>query len=51
MENKKEMHLQGSLVAGRLLILGYVVRLDVTFMLDGGDRKIFLQQGFMHVEQ
>jgi hypothetical protein len=34
-----------------MLILGYVVRLDVTFILDGGDRKILLQQGFMHVEQ
>jgi len=34
-----------------VLILGYVVHLDVTFMLDGGDRKIFLRQGFMHVEQ
>jgi hypothetical protein len=29
------------------LILGYVVRLDVSFILDGGDRKIFLQQGFV----
>jgi len=34
-----------------MLILGYVVRLDVTFILDGGDRKILLWQGFVHVEQ
>jgi len=34
-----------------MLILGYVVRLDVTFILDGGDRKIFLRQGFMYVKQ
>ena len=34
-----------------MLILVYVVRLDVTFILDGGDRKIFCWQGFVHVEQ
>jgi hypothetical protein len=34
-----------------MLILGYVVSLDVTFILDGGDQKRFIQQGFMHVEQ
>jgi hypothetical protein len=59
MENKKEMHLQGNLVASRflslhrwiMLILGYVVRLDVKFILDGGDRNIFLRQGCVHVEQ
>jgi hypothetical protein len=34
-----------------MLILGYVVRLDVAFILDGGDRKRILQQGFVHVEQ
>jgi hypothetical protein len=60
MENKKEMHLQGSLVAGRflslfhrwiMLIVGYVVRVDVNFILDSGDRNIFLRQGCVHVEQ
>jgi hypothetical protein len=28
-----------------------VVRLDVSLILDGGDRKLILQQGFLHVEQ
>ena len=34
-----------------ILILGYVVRLDVAFILDGGERKHILRQGFMHIEQ
>jgi hypothetical protein len=34
-----------------MLILGYVVRLDVFFILDGGDQKLILWQGFVHVEQ
>jgi hypothetical protein len=34
-----------------MLILGYVVRLDVSFILDGGDRKIIFWQGVVHVEQ
>jgi hypothetical protein len=34
-----------------MLILGYVVRLDVSLILDGGDQKLILQQGFLHVEQ
>jgi hypothetical protein len=34
-----------------MLILGYVVRPDVFFILDGGDRKRILRQGFMHIEQ
>jgi hypothetical protein len=34
-----------------MLILGYVVRLDVAFNLDGGDQKLILRQGFGHVEQ
>ena len=34
-----------------MLILGYVVCLDVSFILDGGDRKHILRQGFVHVEQ
>ena len=34
-----------------ILILGYVVRLDVSFILDGGDWKLILWQGFVHVEQ
>jgi hypothetical protein len=29
---------------------GYVVRLDVAFILDGGDRKCNLQQGVVCVE-
>ena len=53
------MHLQGSLVAGRFLSLtpldrayfGYVVQLDVAYILDGGDRKRTLWQGLVHVEQ
>ena len=34
-----------------MLILGYVVRLDVTFITDGGDRKRILRKGFVHVEK
>jgi hypothetical protein len=34
-----------------MLILGYVVCLDVAFILDGGDQKRILGQGFVHVEQ
>jgi hypothetical protein len=32
-------------------IFVYVVRLDVAFILDGGDQKRTLQQGVIHVEQ
>jgi hypothetical protein len=32
-----------------MLILGYVVRLDIAFILDGWDRKLILRQGFVHV--
>jgi hypothetical protein len=34
-----------------MLILGYVVCLEFAFILDGGDRKLILQQGLMHCEQ
>jgi len=34
-----------------MLILGYVVRLDVAFNWDGGDRKLILWQGVGHIEQ
>jgi hypothetical protein len=59
LENKKEMHLESSLVTGLfllfhrwiILILGYVVRLEVAFILDGEDRKLILRRGFGHVEQ
>jgi hypothetical protein len=34
-----------------MLILGYVVRLDVAFILDGEDWKRILWQGFVCVEQ
>jgi len=34
-----------------MLIFGYVVRLDVTLLLDGEDRKRTLRQGVVHVEQ
>ena len=34
-----------------MLSFGYVVRLDVSFILNGGDRKRSLRQGFVHVEQ
>jgi len=30
---------------------GYVVRLAVEFILNGGDRKLTLRNGFVHVEQ
>jgi hypothetical protein len=33
-----------------MFIFGYVVRLDVAFILDGGDRKHTLQKGVVHVE-
>jgi len=33
-----------------MLIFGYVVRLDVALLLDGGDRKRSLRQGVVHVE-
>jgi hypothetical protein len=33
-----------------MLLLGYMVRLDVAFNLDGGDRKHILWKGFGHVE-
>jgi len=56
---QKEIHLQGSF--GRwpislfyrwiVFIFGYVVRLDVVFLLDGGDWKHTLRQGAVHVEQ
>jgi len=32
-------------------IFGYVVHLDVAFILESGDRKHTLQQGVVHVEQ
>jgi hypothetical protein len=32
-------------------IVGYVVRLDVAFILDSGDRKRTLWKGIIHVEQ
>jgi len=32
-------------------IFGYVVRLDVSFLLDGGDWKHTLWQGVVHIEQ
>ena len=34
-----------------VLIFGYVVKLDVAYMMDGGDRKRTLRQGLVHVEQ
>jgi hypothetical protein len=34
-----------------MLIRGYVVRLDVSVILDGGDWKHIRRQGFVHVEQ
>jgi hypothetical protein len=34
-----------------MLIIGYVVHQDVAFILDGGDRKRIVRQGFGHVEQ
>jgi hypothetical protein len=34
-----------------MFIFGYVVRLDVVFILDGGDQKHTLRQGVIHVEQ
>jgi hypothetical protein len=33
-----------------MLILGYVVRLEVAFILNGGDRTLILRQGFVCVE-
>jgi hypothetical protein len=33
-----------------MFIFGYVVQLDVDFILDGGDRKHTLRQGVIHVE-
>jgi hypothetical protein len=33
-----------------ILILGYVVRLEGSFILDGGDLKLILRRGFGHVE-
>jgi hypothetical protein len=46
-------------MAGRFLYLrpldhvlfGYIVRLDVSFILDGGDRKHTLRKGVIHVKQ
>jgi hypothetical protein len=32
-------------------IFGYVVHLDVSLIMDGGDRKRTLWQGVVHVEQ
>jgi hypothetical protein len=32
-------------------MFGYIVSLDVAFILDGGDRKHTLRQGVVHVEQ
>jgi hypothetical protein len=32
-------------------IFGYVVHLDVAFILDGGDRKRTHRKGFVYVEQ
>ena len=34
-----------------VLIFGYVVKLDVSYILDGEDRKRTLWQGLVHVEQ
>jgi len=34
-----------------IAILGYVLRLAVSFILDGGDWKRPLRQGFVRVEQ
>ena len=34
-----------------VLIFGYVVQLDVTYILDSGYRKRMLWQGLVHVEQ
>jgi hypothetical protein len=34
-----------------MFIFGYVVRLNVAFILDGRDRKPTLQQSFIYVEQ
>jgi hypothetical protein len=33
-----------------MLILVYMVRLDVAFILDSGDRKHILGKGFVHIE-
>ena len=60
MENKRKYTCKAVLVAGRFLSLfhrwimpsfGYVVRLDVAYILDGEDRKRTLRQGLVHVEQ
>ena len=57
---QKEIHLQGSFShwpmfslfhCWIMLILGYVVRLEVAFILNGGDRTLILRQGFVCVEQ